>query len=125
MQRVNGTVARRRGRMHAVLRTQGDGRRRRDAPLPPATRRDLVALHIEEVHARMQRFAHQQLEGALGGFQFVAFVFHLLDALQQFAARVFGQAVGQAVLLELVDDVAAAGEIAHQHALAIADRSRA
>ena len=32
------------------------------------------------------------------------------------------EAVGQAVLLELVEDVAAAGEIAHQHALAVADR---
>ena len=35
---------------------------------------------------------------------------------------VFVQAVGQAVLLELVDDVAAAGEVADQHALAIADQ---
>ncbi len=34
---------------------------------------------------------------------------------------VFVQAVGQAVLLELVDDVAAAGEVAHQDALAVAD----
>ena len=73
---------------------------------------------------RIQRFAHQQLEGALGRFQFVAFVLHLLDALQQLAARVFVQAVGQAVLLQLVEDVAAAGEIAHQHALPVADRLR-
>jgi hypothetical protein len=48
-----------------------------------------VAVHIEEVHARIERLAHQQLEGAFGRFQLVAFVFHLLDALQQFAAGIF------------------------------------
>ena len=69
----------------------------------------------------MQGFADQQLEGAFGGFEFVAFVLHLLDALEQFAAGVFVEAVGQAVLLELVDDVAAAGEVADQDALAVAD----
>ena len=68
----------------------------------------------------MERFAHQQLEGAFGGFEFVAFVFHLLDALEQLAAGIFVEAVGQAVLLQLVQDVAAAGEIADQDALAIA-----
>ena len=69
----------------------------------------------------MEGFADQQLEGAFGGFELVAFVLHLLDALQQLAAGVFVEAVGQAVLLELVDDVAAAGEIADQDALAVAD----
>ena len=86
---------------------------------------DFVAFHFEEMHAGMERLAHQQLEGAFGGFQFVAFVFHLLDALQQLAAGVFVEAVGQAVLLELVEDVAAAGEVAHQDALAVADEFRA
>ena len=86
---------------------------------------DFVALHVEEVHAGVQGFADQQLEGAFGGFEFVAFVLHLLDALEQFAAGVFVEAVGEAVLLELVDDVAAAGEIADQHALAVADQLRA
>jgi hypothetical protein len=37
--------------------------------------------------SRVQRFAHQQFEGALGGFEFVAEVLHLLDAFEQFAAR--------------------------------------
>ena len=73
----------------------------------------------------MQRLADQQLEGALGGFEFVALVLHLLDALEQLAARVFVQAVGEAVLLQLVEDVAAAGEIADQDALAVADQLRA
>ena len=71
----------------------------------------------------MQRLAHQQLEGAFGGFQFVALVLHLLDALEQLAARVVVQALGQAVLLQLVEHVAAAGKIAHQHALAVAHAS--
>ena len=72
----------------------------------------------------MERFAHQQFEGAFGGFEFVAFVLHLLDALQQFAAGVLVEAVGEAVLLELVEDVAAAGEVADQDALAVADGFR-
>jgi hypothetical protein len=71
---------------------------------------------------RIESLAHQQLEGALGRLQFVTFVLHLLDALQQFAAGIFVQAVGQTVLLEFIQNVAAAGEIAHQHALAIAHR---
>ena len=37
------------------------------------------------------------------------------------AARLLGEAIGQAVLLQLVDDVAAAGEIADEHALPVAD----
>ena len=90
--------------------------------LPPAARvDDFVALDVEEVRAGAERFADQQFEGAFGGFQLVAFVLHLLDALEQFAAGVFFEAVGQAVLLELVDDVAAAGEVADQNALAVAD----
>ncbi len=88
-------------------------------------RGDFVAHHVEEVHAGVQGFADQQLEGAFGGFEFVALVLHLLDALEQFAAGVLVEAVGEAVLLELVEDVAAAGEVAQQHALAVADESRA
>ena len=93
-------------------------------PPPPDLRGDFVAFDIEELHAGMQRFAHQQLEGAFGRFQLIALVFHLLDAFQQLAARIFGQAIGQAVLLQLVQHVAAAGEIAHQHALPVAHRFR-
>ena len=72
----------------------------------------------------MQRLAHQQFERALGGLELVALVLHLLDALEQFAARLLVQPVGEAVLLELVEDVAAAGKVAHQHALPVADRFR-
>ena len=39
-------------------------------------------------------------------------------------AGVFGEPVGQAVLLELIEHVAAAGKIAHQHALPVAHRFR-
>ena len=63
---------------------------------------DLVAFHFEEVHAGIEGFAHQQLESAFGGFQLVALVFHLLDALEQLAAGVFVEPAGQAVLLQLV-----------------------
>ena len=76
------------------------------------------------MHAGAERFADQQFEGAFGGFQLVAFVLHLLDAFEQFAAGVFFEAIGEAVLLELVDDVAAAGEVADQDALAVADELR-
>ncbi len=76
------------------------------------------------MHARIQRLAHQQLEGAFGRLQLVALVFHLLDPLQQFAARILAQPVGQPVLLQLVENVAAAGKIAHQHALPVAHRCR-
>ena len=86
--------------------------------------RDFVAFDVEEVHAGAEGFADQQFEGAFGGFEFVAFVLHLLDALEEFAAGVFFEAVGEAVLLELVDDVAAAGEVADQDALAVADEFR-
>ena len=89
-----------------------------------AARGDFVALDVEEVHAGAEGLADQQLEGAFGGFELVAFVLHLLDALQEFAAGVFLEAVGQAVLLELVDDVAAAGKVADQDALAVADEFR-
>ena len=46
----------------------------------------------------------------------------MLDALQELAARVFAQPLGDAVLLQLEQDVGAAGEIAQQHPLAVADR---
>ena len=113
------------GGVDAVLRLDRDGGGGVRSVSPAARVDDFVALDVEELHAGMQRFADQQLEGAFGGFELVAFVLHLLDALEQFAAGVFVQAVGEAVLLELVDDVAAAGEIADQDALAVADQSRA
>src|SRR5260370_3927585 len=86
--------------------------------------RDFVAFDVEEVHARAESFADQQLEGAFGGFELVAFVLHLLDALEELAAGAFFEAVGEAVLFEFVDDVAAAGEIADQDTLAVADEFR-
>ena len=107
--------------MHAVLRAQGDGGGGVGGSGAARAGGYFVAFHIEEMQAGVEGFAHQQLEGAFGGFEFVAFVFHLLDALQQLAAGVLVETVGEAVLLELVQDVAAAGEIADQDALAVAD----
>ena len=78
--------------------------------------------HFEELQAGLERFPDQQLESSLGGFQFVALKLHLLDAFQQFAAGGIVQPVFQAMLLQLVEHVAAAGKIAQQHALAVADR---
>src|ERR1035437_4547906 len=86
--------------------------------------RDFVAFDIEEVQAGAEGFADQQLEGAFGGFEFVALVLQLLDAFEEFAAGVFLEAAGEAVLLELIDDVAAAGEVADEDALAVADEFR-
>ena len=76
------------------------------------------------MHARLQGFAHQELEGALGSLQLVALVFHLLDAVEHAAPRGFVQPIGQTVLLELVGDVPAPGEVADQHPLLIADELR-
>ena len=51
----------------------------------------------------MEGLADEELEGAIGGFEIVALEFHLLDAFEQVAAGLFGQAVGEALLLELVE----------------------
>ena len=106
----------------AVLRLDGDGGGGLGFLDALHRRGDLEVDQIEEVHAGVQGLADQQLEGALGGLQLVAQVLHLLDAFEQLAAGVFVEPVGEAVLLELVEDVAAAGEVAHQDALAVADR---
>ena len=45
----------------------------------------------------------------------------MLDAFEQFAAGFFAQPVGDAVLLELVENVGPAREVAEQDALAVAD----
>ena len=82
---------------------------------------DLEVEEIEKGDAGTEGFADQQLEGALGGLELVAEVLHVLDALEQLAAGILAEPVGDAVLLELVEDVAAAGEVAQQNALAVAD----
>ena len=104
----------------AVLDAQRDG----GGGAADQARGDVVAHHFEEIQAGMQGLADQQLEGAFGGFEFVALMLQLLDALEQLAARFGVQAFGQAVLLELVEHVAAPGEIAQQDALAVADGLR-
>ncbi len=68
-----------------------------------------------------QGFANHQFKRPVGGFQIGAQVFHLFDALQQFAAGIFAQAF-EALLAQFIEDVALAGKIAHQNALAVADR---
>ena len=52
---------------------------------------------------RIRRFPHQQLESALGRFEIVALILHLLDTFQQFPPRFVAQTVGQPVLLQLVE----------------------
>ena len=63
---------------------------------------------FQSTEVLLQRLANQQLESALGGFELVAFVLQLLDALEELAAGVLFEAVGEAVLLELKDNIAAA-----------------
>src|ERR1035438_1901081 len=83
--------------------------------------RDLVAFDVKEVQTGAEGLADEQFAGALGGFELVAFVLHLLDALEELAAGVLFEAVGEAVLLELIYDIAAAGKVADEDALAVAD----
>lgn len=65
---------------------------------------------IEGMEIGVDSFAHQEFKGAFGGFEIVALVFHLLDALQNFAAGGFGEIlIFEAELFELVSDVSAAG----------------
>ena len=56
---------------------------------------DFVAHHFEELQAGVQGFAHQQFEGSFGGFELVALKLHLLDAIEQVAARGVVQPVFQ------------------------------
>ena len=95
------------------------------AVVPPTQARgDVVVHHFEDTPAGMQRLANQQLEGAFGGFQFVALMLQILDALQQLTARFGIQTFGQAMLLQFVQHIAAAGQIAQQNALPVADHFR-
>ena len=64
---------------------------------------------------------NQQFEIAFGNLEIVALMLHLLDVLQQPLARVLIEPFGNSVVVELVLDVAAAGKIAQQHALTVAD----
>ena len=124
MQRVERAVAGGGGGVDAVLGLQRHGRSGMRAARTAgcAWSRPRSLSTSKKCMPGMQRFADQQLEVAFGGFELVALVLHLLDALEQLAAGVVAQAVRQAVLLQLVEDVAAAGQIADQHALAIADQ---
>ncbi len=60
------------------------------------------------MHAGRERFPNEQLKSPLRRFEFIAEILHFLDALQQLAARLFGKAVRQTMLLQFVKDVAAA-----------------
>src|SRR5947199_3170019 len=98
------------GRMHSILGPESDTGGGVGGPVAVGARGDLVAIHVEELQSGMEGFANEQLERALGGFELVAFILHLLDALEQLAAGVFPEAAGEAVLLELVHDIAATRE---------------
>ena len=71
---------------------------------PPGRVVHFVVDHFEQMQPGMQRLAHQQFEGAFGGFELIALKFHLLDAVEQLAARRIVQALVQAVLLQLIKD---------------------
>ena len=71
----------------------------------------------------MKRLANQQLEGTFGGFQLVALMLQILDALEQLSASFGVEAFGEAVLLQLIEHVAAARKIAEQDTLPVADVS--
>ena len=69
----------------------------------------------------MHGLADEKLEGPVGGFEIVALKFHFLYPFEQVAAGLFGEAIGETLLLQLIDHVAASGEIADEHALPITD----
>src|ERR1035438_1195424 len=117
---VEGAVTGFGGAVDIVLRPDGDGGGGSGGG-GGGPGRALVAFDVEEVQTGAEGFADEQLEGALGGLEFVAFVLHLLDALEELAAGGLFEAVGEAVLLELKDDIAAAGKVADEDALAVAD----
>src|ERR1017187_6106712 len=120
VQGVEGAVPGFGGAVNIVLRPDRDGGGG-SGGVGGGPGRDLVAFDVEEMQTGAEGFANEQLEGAFGGFELVAFVLHLLDALEELAAGVLFEAVGEAVLLELIDDIAAAGEVADEDALAVAD----
>src|ERR1035438_8022454 len=70
-----------------VLRSDGDGGGR-SGGVGGGPGRDLVAFDVEEMQTGAEGFADEQLKGALGGFQLVAFVLQLLDALEELATGV-------------------------------------
>ncbi len=107
--------------MDAVLHAQRYGRGGLRLVDPVVLVATSIADHFEQIEAGTQGLANQQLEGAFGGFQLIALMLHLLDAVEQLAAGVRVQAIFEAVLLQLIEHVAAAGKIAQQHALAVAD----
>ncbi len=69
-----------------------------------------------------QRFLDQQLERRFRRLELVALAFELLGAAQDIFHRVVLVVQIDAVLFAFVDDVAAPGEIGHQHALAVTDQ---
>src|ERR1019366_4441179 len=97
---VEGAVPGFGGAMNIFLRPDGDGGGG-SGGVGNGPGRDFVAFDVEEVQTGAEGFADKQFEGALGGFELVAFVLHLLDALEELATGVFFEAVGEAMLLEL------------------------
>ena len=109
------------GGVDAVLHAQ----RNRGGGAAHHARGHVVADDFEQVQTGMQRLPHQQFKRALGGFEFVALILQVLDALQQMAAAFVVEHARQAGFIEFVDHAAAAGKVAQQNALAVADGWRA
>ena len=125
IERMHGAAAGGGGRMNGLADFQGDagGGQRIAAILEFGGH--FIIQHVEGMEARVDGFAHEKFECSFGGFEIVALVFHLLDALKNFTARGFRQVlVFQAEFFELVGNVAAAREITQKHALLIADHFR-
>ena len=82
MQRVEWAVPGGGSGMDAVLRAQCYRRGGARWAAAGGARGYFVAIDLEELQPGMERLAHQQFERSFGGFQFVAFELHLLDALE-------------------------------------------
>ena len=84
----------------------------------------MISVHRERQFAILQRLADEQRHGTFGSFVFVAFVFQLLDAIENRLQlrRVVREFETQ--FLRLDDDVAAAGKIANENVALIADERR-
>ena len=73
MQSVEGTLAASGGGVYAILGTHGNVGGRSGVARAGSLGDHLVSFHLEEVRARIQDFADQQLESAFGGFELIAF----------------------------------------------------
>ena len=109
----------------AAARADADGGRGARRFGAPAHNHHLIALHVEKLHARIQRLADEEFEGAVRRFEIVALVLGFLHTIHQRAARFVVQASRQRVVLaQHVIHVAATGKIADQNALAVAHQFR-